>query len=81
MSAIANFIAMLKTTYGIRMSKTIFAIKHSGFYCNHLLNTLVKLKCSIVVENAVYIKRSMGLVRGKVDKADSTRDREGCAEK
>jgi hypothetical protein len=81
MSAIANFIAMLKTMYGIRMSKTIVAIKHRGFYCKHLLNTFAKLKCNIVVENAVHIKRSMGLVGGKDDKADSIRDSEVCAEK
>jgi len=70
---IIEFITKLKVIHGLSIAKTVFAMEHTGFYCNHLLGVLVKLRCSIVQENALHLKRSIGLVRGKNDKIDSLR--------
>ena len=70
---IAAFIAELKTLPGFTISKSIFCMEQTGFYCNHLLLGLKKVKANIVLENSLQIKNSLGLIRGKYDKVDSIR--------
>lgn len=54
--------------------KTLVCMEHSGYYGAHLLNVLhTCTKASIWVESALRIKRSMGLQRGKSDRADALR--------
>lgn len=67
------FIAELKTLPNFTISKAMFCMEHTGLYCNHLLKCLKKIKANAVLENALKIKNSHGLLRGKYDKADAIR--------
>lgn len=67
------FVGELKKLPKFTISKALFCMEATGFYCNHLLNNLCKLKANIWLENALQIKKSLGLVRGKNDKDDSVR--------
>ena len=54
--------------------KTLVCMEHSGYYGARLLNLLhEKTDCTIWLENAVQIKRSMGILRGKDDRTDALR--------
>jgi len=67
------FILELKALPKFTVSKSVFCMEHTGLYCNHLLNSLKKVKANVVVENALQIKNSHGLIRGKYDKIDAIR--------
>jgi transposase len=67
------FMTELKGLPRFTIANTVFCMENTGFYCNHLLNTLRSLKANIVVENAFRLKHSLGLIRYKDDKADSIR--------
>jgi transposase len=71
--AILAFVTELKTLTDFKISKAVFCMEQTGFYCNHLLNVLKKLKAYVAVENPVQIKNSLGLLRGKNDKIDAIR--------
>jgi transposase len=66
---ISEFKALPKFT----MTKTVFCMEYTGIYANHLLMVLKKLKANIVMEDAVHIRNSLGLLRGKYDKIDAIR--------
>ena len=51
----------------------MICLEHTGRYMHLLLHTLSLEEYAIWVENATVIKRSMGLQRGKSDKADAHR--------
>jgi len=70
---IDSFLLELKSLPKFAVSKAVFCMEHTGIYCNHLLNSLKKIKANVVVENALQIKNSHGLIRGKYDKIDSIR--------
>jgi len=55
------------------LSNTIICMEATGLYCYPLLQYLYQHKANIWVENAVQIKRSSGLLRGKNDKIDAIR--------
>ncbi|WP_186292749.1 IS110 family transposase [Mucilaginibacter corticis] len=71
--AIRSFVSKLKEMPGFKLSKAVFAMENTGFYGNHLLSVLFKLKASIVQDHPLKIKRSMGVTRGKDDKNDAIR--------
>jgi len=71
--SIKDFIAELKLQVGFTIGKTIFCMENTGFYSNHLLQVLHRLKANIVVENSMHIKSSLGNIRGKNDKIDAMR--------
>ena len=71
--SITTFINGLKNLPDFSIAKVVFCMEHTGFYCNHLLYFLKQIKAHIVVENALQIKNSMGLLRGKYDKIDAIR--------
>jgi transposase len=71
--AILALVARLKEIPAFRLSQAVFCMENTGFYGNHVLNTLAKLKANIVHEHALKIKRSMGMSRGKDDKIDAIR--------
>jgi transposase len=52
---------------------SLFCMEHTGIYNNLILHFLTKLSCTVWVENALQIQRSIGLQRGKNDKVDSNR--------
>ncbi len=57
----------------LKWGKTLVCMEHSGYYAAHLLKALHAAKASIWVESALRIKRSLGLQRGKSDRADALR--------
>jgi transposase len=71
--SISYFIKKLQELPGFSIRKSVFCMEHTGIYCNHLLHTLKSAKANIVIENAIRIKNSSGLLRGKSDKMDSIR--------
>jgi len=70
---ILAFIKGLKTLPGFTLRRSVFCMEHTGYYCNHLVAVLKKVKGNAVLDNPMHIKYSMGLVRGKNDRADATR--------
>ena len=57
----------------IRWEECVFCMENTGIYGYHLLRYLHKNSESVYVINALHLKRSMGLVRGKNDKIDAQR--------
>jgi transposase len=55
------------------MTRAIFCMEQTGIYANHLLSTLNKLKANIVIDSALHIRNSLGVIRGKYDKIDAIR--------
>jgi transposase len=51
----------------------LFCMEPTGVYCYPLLRQLIEHDLAVWVENAVQIKRSMGIVRGKNDRIDAIR--------
>ncbi len=54
-------------------STALFCMEHTGIYNNPVLHFLSKRSCTIWVENAIHIQKSIGLQRGKNDKVDAHR--------
>ena len=71
--SINDLIIELKSLPKFMVSRAVFCMEHTGFYCNHLLNALKKIKTTVALENPVHIKNTLGLVRDKNDKIDSIR--------
>ena len=57
----------------IQYDATLFCMEATGLYCFPLTDFLVSNKIDMWIENALQIKRSMALTRGKNDKIDSQR--------
>jgi transposase len=53
------------------LSQILFCMECTGVYNNHLLQILGDEQLAVWMESAIQIKRSMGIQRGKNDKADS----------
>lgn len=58
---------------GFAPQHSIFCMEATGIYCYPLIEYLQSKSAAIWIENAVQIKRSLGLVRGKNDKVDACR--------
>lgn len=70
--SIMAWIASMKKA--VDWSRTLVCMEHSGYYGVHLLRLIHEgTDAAIWLENAVQIKRSMGLQRGKDDRTDSLR--------
>lgn len=70
---IAEFILQLKKLPKFSMKGAIFCMEATGIYGHHLLTTVHVKRGKISQVNPLMIKRFMGVVRGKTDKADATR--------
>jgi len=57
--------------HGIALKKVLFCCEHTGIYICPITNFMHANDLSIWVENGLHIKRSIGLKRGKSDKADA----------
>jgi transposase len=71
LKTIRTYLSSFQNLYEIRES--LFCMEHTGIYINWLLVALNDFNCAIWVENALHIKRSIGVKRGKNDKVDSER--------
>jgi transposase len=56
---------------GVEVSESLFCMESTGVYCHTLLSCLSAYGYDTWVENALRIKNSSGIVRGKNDKQDS----------
>jgi transposase len=56
---------------GFDCNKALFCMEATGLYCNALLQFFQSQQANAWVENAIQIKRSLGIKRGKTDKVDS----------
>jgi len=59
------------TKQKVNLEETLFCFEHTGWYCLLLSYFLYENKYTYCCVNAIEIKRSMGLRRGKSDKADA----------
>ncbi|WP_448519257.1 IS110 family transposase [Rhodoflexus sp.] len=59
--------------YSFSFSRCLICLENTGRYMHTLLHTLSLQQACIWIENATVIKRSLGLQRGKNDKADAHR--------
>lgn len=71
--SILEFINELKTLPKFTIGKSVFVMEQTGYYCNHLVTVLKRVKANFAIENAMQIKNSMGVLRGKDDKLDAIR--------
>ena len=55
------------------LNYTLFCMEATGMYCSALLNFFKDASANVWVENAIQIKRSSGITRGKQDKIDAHR--------
>jgi transposase len=55
------------------LNYTLFCMEATGMYCSALLNFFKDASADVWVENAIQIKRSSGITRGKQDKIDAQR--------
>jgi transposase len=72
----AGIDAMLKWLQRLNefsFENSLFCLEHTGMYNYPLLQFFSQQNASVWVENAVQIKKSLGLQRGKNDKVDSMR--------
>ena len=60
-----------ETMPDFNLSQALFCMEATGLYCSALLNFFQKHQAYAWVENAVQIKRSLGVKRSKTDKVDS----------
>lgn len=71
---IRGMLVWLKATHKhFTVQDAVFCMEATGLYCYPLLQFLYQNKAVIWVENAIQIKRSLGILRGKNDKVDAMR--------
>lgn len=77
---VANTVAGLKTMNswlrkinGFKYPHALFCLEHTGVYTRVVLGFLSDKSANIWLESSLYIKKSLGLKRGKNDKIDSLR--------
>ena len=72
-SGISQLQQWLQSTESFDLKQTLFCMEHTGLYNYPLLHFLTSRELSVWVENPIHIKQTMGLQRGKNDKADAMR--------
>lgn len=73
-NGIHEMVAFLEQTLpGYVHSNALFCMESTGMYCNALLKFFKEFSIDVWVENAIQIKRSSGITRGKQDKTDAYR--------
>lgn len=70
---IKTMLDYVKKQKGINAENTLFCFEHSGIYGKKLSYILLEKKWCVWIEMPVAILRSIGLQRGKSDKADAKR--------
>ena len=66
-----DFLNWLEKNYTTNIEECLFCLEHTGLYSMPICVFLTEKNAQYVVESALQIKRSMGITRGKSDKADS----------
>jgi len=73
LAEIKAIVLELKQLPKFTMSRSAFCMEQTGIYSNHLKNALKTFKANIILENALQIRSSLGVMRGKYDKIDAIR--------
>lgn len=73
LSDIGAMVAWSLKTSGVLKKELLFVFEHAGLYTHHLIHYLGAEGCLFHVVPGLEIKRSLGMVRGKDDKADAER--------
>ena len=71
--SIKLYINQILLDFSSPISKLLFMMEFTGIYNNPIVNVLEGINAHIWQANAIHIKRSGGLQRGKTDKLDSFR--------
>ncbi|MFC2129158.1 IS110 family transposase [Bacteroidota bacterium] len=72
-SGIKRFIRWLEDQDGFDIKHTLICMEHTGLYSRELVKALVKINAFVWIESPLQIKKSLGFLRGKSDKIDSSR--------
>jgi transposase len=72
-SGMKELFKWLKKMEAFTTSESVFCMEYTGIYNHHATEFLLSQSANIWMENAVHIKRSIGLQRGKNDKVDAKR--------
>jgi transposase len=73
-NGIKEMLGFLSNSFAnFHLRDTLFCMESTGMYCNALLNFFKDASANVWVENAIQIKRSSGIARGKQDKIDAHR--------
>jgi len=70
---IRSWLKELQKAHQLDLSQILFCLEHTGVYSAILLRELTARSLIICLENAMNIKLSLGLTRGKNDKVDAQR--------
>lgn len=65
----------------INNQDVLICMEHTGIYADKVVDFLEKKNIAYTLQNALHVKKSLGLVRGKSDKVDSFRLADFCYEK
>ncbi len=71
--AIKTLMQKLSKQSGFVLKQSLVCMEHTGIYTSYLLEYLTTQQASIWLENALQIKQSSGMQRGKNDKVDAQR--------
>jgi transposase len=71
--SIRSWLVELKKKHQFDLAQILFCMEHTGVYGLHLMRTLHNKSLVVCLENAINIKLSLGLKRGKNDKVDAQR--------
>ncbi len=58
---------------GMDRNNLLFVLEHTGLYSDHLVRLLEQEDCLMNIVSGLEIKRSLGIIRGKDDRADAKR--------
>lgn len=70
---IKSLVLEIKQLPKFTISKAAFCMEQTGIYGNHLKTALKTFKANIIQEDALQIRSSLGILRGKYDKIDAIR--------
>ncbi|MDO1444638.1 IS110 family transposase [Rhodocytophaga aerolata] len=73
LKAIKSFMKRVRQQPGFTIEQTLACMEHTGIYATHLLDYLTNQQVDVWLENALQIKKSGGIQRGKNDKVDAYR--------
>lgn len=70
---IRAWLRQLVKVHSLKLEEILFCVEHTGVYGSILLRELSNRSLTICLENAMNIKLSLGIQRGKSDKVDARR--------
>jgi transposase len=72
-SGIKRFISWVERQKGFSFQHGLICMEHTGIYSRELVKAMVRIKAYVWLESSLQIKKSLGFLRGKNDRIDSSR--------